>query len=274
MMDIRNFMTKSVVDESDEGETDAPVAKKPKTEKQNSEGSGSETNDILSTVPQKEITEFLNQVLEHIDPKLDKLSHKRGAEKFNWNEIKFKDFSPDQCRNLWHAIQAHQRKYRTMGELVLDAISWNTVPRKVPGQPKKPLSSYMVYFQKEFKKMKENDPSISVIQATKIVSERFKTLSPKKKLKLQDEVKDSNETYKCKMALFKEEHPDFVDSAATKTKSTKSPKEPSAPTARSPFKIFCDERTTSESVDAKHLREEWTGLDDYQKIQKSFSPRI
>ncbi|KAL1457585.1 hypothetical protein WDU94_007798 [Cyamophila willieti] len=265
MMDIRNYMEKSVVDESDEGETEPPVAKKTKTEQQNSEGSGNETNDILSTTPRKVITEFLEHLLEHMNPKLDKLSHKRGAEKFNWNEINFKDFTPEQCCNLWQAIQAHQRKFRTMKELVSDAITWNKVPRKIPGQPKKPLSAYILFFQKEYKKMKENDPSITCIQASKIVSERFKTLSPKKKLKLQDEVKDSNETYKCKMALFKEEHPDLVGDlpAASKSKSSTTT---SSSSSRSPLKIFCDELLATSSDDVKHTREEWNSLDDYQKV--------
>ncbi|KAI5705451.1 nucleolar transcription factor 1-A-like [Diaphorina citri] len=266
-MDLANNV---VSDSSDIEDHQSP---KPKKSKPNGVPSNSEN--ILDSLSQKEISLFLDRMQENLDPKLDKSSYKSGVQKYDWTKIHFKYFTPEQCQHLWEEIQTHQRKFRTLGDLLKDAKSWNEEPKKkkatkkvIEGLPKRPMSSYMVFFKKEYKKMKEKDPTMSCIAASKIASEKFKTLSPHKKACLMEEVQAGVDAYKTKMVLFQEEHPDFVAE-----KPVSQPTEQHAPnTPRSPFKIFYDEKACKypkgdvKNLQAK-LKEDWNSLDDRQKVE-------
>ncbi|KAI5708136.1 hypothetical protein M8J77_016917 [Diaphorina citri] len=271
-----DFANNVVIDSTDIEDGQPPKAKRSKPN-----GVPSNSENILHSLSQKQISLFLNSMQENLDPKLDKSSYKIGVQKYDWTKIHFKDFTPEQCQHLWEEIQTHQRKFRTLGDLLKDAKSWNEDPKRkkatkkvIEGLPKKPMSSYLVFFKKEYKKMKEKDPSMSCIAASKILAEKFKMLSPHKKAHLMEEVQAGVDAYKTKMVLFQEEHPDFVAEKPSQPTEKHPPDTP-----RTPFKIFCDEKACEypkgnvKNLQAK-LKEDWNSLDDRQKVEYIHNAKV
>lgn len=163
-MDIRKYMSPSVVGE-DSGSDDSnqpPPSKVPKMDNAKPPSEAGDSNTLMS-LSKIDIEQFLDLMKEKIDPKHKNLSYKSGFLKMDWQSIQFKNFTVDECQKLWIEIQNHQRRYRTLTDLISDAKIWNQNPPsrrkiKIDGLPKKPMTSYMLYFQKEFPKLKAKKP--------------------------------------------------------------------------------------------------------------------
>ena len=50
------------------------------------------------------------------------------ARKLDWEQIKFKDYSAEECKKYWEHIQARIRRFRILAEMIPDARAWLNQP--------------------------------------------------------------------------------------------------------------------------------------------------
>lgn len=113
------------------------------------------------------------------------------------------------------------RKTRTAMEILQDMktshkkdTGSSTVSRKRkapvdPDLPKKPITSYMLFYQAKKSKLLEKHPELSVIEISQKLGKRWRNLSDEKKQKYSDQWHNDMEDYNHKMMKYlKNHHPD------------------------------------------------------------------
>merc|ERR1719261_184491 len=75
--------------------------------------------------------------------------------------------------------------------------------KKDPNEPKRGMSSYMIYSQKNRSKIKESYPDLSFGDLAKKVSETFKQLSAEEKKKYEDLATEDKVRYEREMKAYK-----------------------------------------------------------------------
>uniref|UniRef100_A0A3B5QD92 Upstream binding transcription factor, like n=1 Tax=Xiphophorus maculatus TaxID=8083 RepID=A0A3B5QD92_XIPMA len=142
-------------------------------------------------------------------PDGDAMKYKTTESHFDWDKVGFGRFTGDMCRQKWQKVSSEVRKYRTMTELIVDAIEFVKNPYKGkklkthPDFPKKPLTPYFRFFMEKRAKYAKIHPEMSNLDLTKILSKKYKELPDKKKQKYITEFQREKEEFEKNMARFR-----------------------------------------------------------------------
>uniref|UniRef100_A0A667XMW6 Upstream binding transcription factor, like n=1 Tax=Myripristis murdjan TaxID=586833 RepID=A0A667XMW6_9TELE len=164
-------------------------------------------------------------------PDGDAMKYKTTESHFDWEKVCFGSFTGDMCKQKWQKVSSEVRKYRTMTELIVDAIEFVKNPYKGkklkthPDFPKKPLTPYFRFFMEKRAKYAKIHPEMSNLDLTKILSKKYKELPEKKKQKYITEFQREKESFEKNMARFKEEHPELME----ERKKSDLPEKPKTP---------------------------------------------
>ncbi|XP_046457776.1 nucleolar transcription factor 1-like isoform X2 [Daphnia pulex] len=212
-------------------------------------------------------------------PKEDAMKYDSRVNHLNWDSIKFQDYSAEQCKDRWLHVQTHLRHYRILAEVLDDAASWVDRPwynfnkggknnQKHPDQPKKPLTSYMLFYMEQKDAVLEEQPGLGMTELSKIIAKMYHELSDRKKMKYSELAEKEKEAYQEKMKTFMDAHPDYI---LPKSKQTSKAVPPKPPT---PFKLFSDEKMpkfVGEGMSLTEAREKcrdaYKELKDKQKLK-------
>jgi len=177
-------------DESD-SDTDADVFDKSKTEEPDIE------EELLEDVilpPTEDLHILLNKIELQL-PKDDHVKYDSRARKLDWEQIRFKEHTAEECRKYWEHIQARIRRFRILAEMIPDARIWLLHPwtnfykskdhNRHPEMPKKPLSMYMLYYSERREAIQKENPVLSMPEVAKICSDEYQKLPEKKKAKFK-----------------------------------------------------------------------------------------
>uniref|UniRef100_A0A3Q2R1L9 HMG box domain-containing protein n=1 Tax=Fundulus heteroclitus TaxID=8078 RepID=A0A3Q2R1L9_FUNHE len=140
-------------------------------------------------------------------PDADAMKYKTTESHFDWDKVCFGSFTGDMCRQKWQKVSSEVRKYRTMTELIVDAIEFVKNPYKGkklkthPDFPKKPLTPYFRFFMEKRAKYAKIHPEMSNLDLTKILSKKYKELPDKKKVWTGSRVSDHQLLKRCSPCL-------------------------------------------------------------------------
>lgn len=192
--------------------------------------------------------DVLYKLLDRIEkqlPKDDLFKHDLRVKKLDWEKIKFDDLSVEDCQKYWHNIQKRIRGYRILAEMITDARSWISQPWKIfcrsrdlvshPDKPKKPLSSYFMYYNDKRKKLSEKNPSLTQPDISKLLTEKFQKLPEKKKAKYKARYLEDKKVYEEKLKEFYESNPD--------QRPVRAPKEPKVTKEQMLFQKMVSQQT-------------------------------
>ncbi|XP_043990797.1 upstream binding transcription factor, like isoform X2 [Gambusia affinis] len=206
-------------------------------------------------------------------PDGDAMKYKTTESHFDWDKIGFGRFTGDMCRQKWQKVSSEVRKYRTMTELIVDAIEFVKNPYKGkklkthPDFPKKPLTPYFRFFMEKRAKYAKIHPEMSNLDLTKILSKKYKELPDKKKQKYITEFQREKEEFEKNMARFREEHPDLME----ERKKSDLPEKPKTPQQlwynheKKAYLKLHPEVSQKELKEA--LRRQWSQLSDKRRLK-------
>ncbi|XP_033849746.2 nucleolar transcription factor 1-A-like isoform X1 [Acipenser ruthenus] len=206
-------------------------------------------------------------------PDVDATKYKTTESHFDWEKVCFGPFTGDMCKQKWQKVSTEVRKYRTMTELLIDAIEYVKNPYKGkklkthPDFPKKPLTPYFRFFMEKRAKYAKIHPEMSNLDLTKILSKKYKELPEKKKLKYIQDFQREKESFEKNMARFKENYPDLIE----ERKKSDVPEKPKTPQQlwynhekKTYLKLHPDV-SPKELKDA--LRRQWSQLSDKKRLK-------
>lgn len=206
-------------------------------------------------------------------PEGDGMKYKTTESHFDWTKVCFGKFSADMCRQKWQKVSSEVRKYRTMTELLIDAIEFVKNPYKGkklkthPDFPKKPLTPYFRFFMEKRAKYAKIHPEMSNLDLTKILSKKYKELPEKKKQKYITEFQREKEAFEKNMTRFKEEHPELME----ERKKSDLPEKPKTPQQlwynheKKTYAKLHPEVSQKELKEA--LRRQWSQLSDKRRLK-------
>ncbi|XP_060788583.1 upstream binding transcription factor, like isoform X6 [Neoarius graeffei] len=206
-------------------------------------------------------------------PDGDSLKYKTTESHFDWDKVGFGNYTGDMCKQKWQKVSTEVRKYRTMTELIVDAIEYVKNPYKGkklkthPDFPKKPLTPYFRFFMEKRAKYAKIHPEMSNLDLTKILSKKYKELPEKKKLKYIQEFQREKESFEKNMARFKEDHPELIE----ERKKSDLPEKPKTPQQlwynheKKTFMKLHPEVSQKELKEA--LRRQWSQLSDKKRLK-------
>ncbi|XP_066572307.1 upstream binding transcription factor, like isoform X1 [Amia ocellicauda] len=206
-------------------------------------------------------------------PDGDAMKYKTTESHFDWEKVGFGAFTGDMCKRKWQKVSNEVRKYRTMTELIMDAIEYVKNPYKGkklkthPDFPKKPLTPYFRFFMEKRAKYAKIHPEMSNLDLTKILSKKYKELPEKKKLKYIQEFQREKESFDKNMARFKEDHPELME----ERKKSDLPEKPKTPQQlwynhekKTYMKLHPD---VSQKELKEALRRQWSQLSDKKRLK-------
>ncbi|XP_017327291.1 upstream binding transcription factor, like isoform X2 [Ictalurus punctatus] len=206
-------------------------------------------------------------------PDGDTLKYKTTESHFDWDKVGFGNFTGVMCKQKWQKVSTEVRKYRTMTELIVDAMEYVKNPYKGkklkthPDFPKKPLTPYFRFFMEKRAKYAKIHPEMSNLDLTKILSKKYKELPEKKKLKYIQEFQREKESFEKNMARFKEDHPELIE----ERKKSDLPEKPKTPQQlwynheKKTFMKLHPEVSQKELKEA--LRRQWSQLSDKKRLK-------
>uniref|UniRef100_A0A7N6F7M1 HMG box domain-containing protein n=1 Tax=Anabas testudineus TaxID=64144 RepID=A0A7N6F7M1_ANATE len=206
-------------------------------------------------------------------PDGDAMKYKTTESHFDWEKVCFGSFTGEMCRQKWQKVSSEVRKYRTMTELIVDAIEFVKNPYKGkklkthPDFPKKPLTPYFRFFMEKRAKYAKIHPEMSNLDLTKILSKKYKELPDKKKQKYITEFQREKEEFEKNMARFKEEHPELME----ERKKSELPEKPKTPQQlwynheKKTYMKLHPEVSQKELKEA--LRRQWSQLSDKRRLK-------
>ncbi|KAM4605113.1 upstream binding transcription factor, like isoform 2-T2 [Polymixia lowei] len=206
-------------------------------------------------------------------PDGDGMKYKTTESHFDWEKVCFGSFTGDMCKQKWQRVSSEVRKYRTMTELIVDAIEFVKNPYKGkklkthPDFPKKPLTPYFRFFMEKRAKYAKIHPEMSNLDLTKILSKKYKELPDKKKQKYMTEFQREKEAFEKNMARFKEDHPELME----ERKKSDLPEKPKTPQQlwynheKKAYMKLHPEVSQKELKEA--LRRQWSQLSDKRRLK-------
>ncbi|XP_067109420.1 upstream binding transcription factor, like isoform X2 [Osmerus mordax] len=230
----------------------------------------------IKTEPDEWSKEECLTLLERIRsllPDLDGMKYKTTESHFDWEKVCFGGFTSDMCKQKWQKVSTEVRKYRTMTELIVDAIEYVKNPYKGkklkthPDFPKKPLTPYFRFFMEKRAKYAKIHPEMSNLDLTKILSKKYKELPEKKKQKYITEFQREKESFEKNMARFKEDHPELIE----ERKKSDLPEKPKTPQQlwynheKKTYMKLHPEVSQKELKEA--LRRQWSQLSDKKRLK-------
>uniref|UniRef100_T1I8H6 HMG box domain-containing protein n=1 Tax=Rhodnius prolixus TaxID=13249 RepID=T1I8H6_RHOPR len=167
-------------------------------------------------------------------PKNDTLKYVSRVEKLNWEQVAFGQYSSSECKEKWKIIEKKIRGYRILQEVLADAKVWLEHPwmdfyrggknkNRHPDMPKKPLTSYMIFYMKKKESITKENPGIGLTSLSKIIADKFNKLSPKKKAKYNKLANAMREKYQEDMQKFFQDHPGEGEKIMNAAKYKKAP---------------------------------------------------
>ncbi|XP_033838109.1 upstream binding transcription factor, like isoform X1 [Periophthalmus magnuspinnatus] len=206
-------------------------------------------------------------------PDGDSMKYKTTESHFDWSRVSFGRYSPDMCKRKWSKVSGEVRKYRTMSELLIDAIEFVKNPYKGkklkthPDFPKKPLTPYFRFFMEKRAKYAKIHPEMSNLDLTKILSKKYKELPDKKKQKYISEFQREKEEFEKNMARFKEEHPELMEERK-KSELPEKPKTPQQLWYNHEKKGYAKLHPQVSQKELKEaLRRQWSQLSDKRRLK-------
>jgi len=170
-------------------------------------------------LPPKEDLQILLNRIELQLPKDDHVKYDSRARKLDWEQIKFKDFSAEDCKRYWEHVQARIRRFRILAEMIPDARQWLSQPwtnfykskdhNRHPEMPKKPLSMYMLYYSERREDIQKEHPHLSMPDVAKICSDEYQKLPEKRKAKYKARCDDMRREYDIKLDNFYTMYPEL-----------------------------------------------------------------
>lgn len=210
-------------DETD-SDTDADLFDKSKTEEPDFED---EIEEVI--LPPTEDLHILLNKIELQLPKDDHVKYDSRARKLDWETIRFKEHTAEECRRYWEHIQARIRRFRILAEMIPDARIWLLHPwtnfykskdhNRHPEMPKKPLSMYMLYYSERREAIQRDNCSLSMPEVAKICSDEYQKLPEKRKAKFKTRCDLMRKEYDAKLDRFYTEYPLQRPVKAEKSKS-------------------------------------------------------
>uniref|UniRef100_A0AAR2M3C5 HMG box domain-containing protein n=1 Tax=Pygocentrus nattereri TaxID=42514 RepID=A0AAR2M3C5_PYGNA len=221
----------------------------------------------------KEDCLMLLERIRSLLPDGDTVKYKTTETHFDWDKVGFGNYTGDMCKQKWQKVSTEVRKYRTMTELIIDAIDCVKNPYKGkklkthPDFPKKPLTPYFRFFMEKRAKYAKIHPEMSNLDLTKILSKKYKELTEKKKLKYVQEFQKEKELFEKNMARFKEEHPDLIEERK-KSDLPEKPKTPQQLWYNHEKKTFMKLHPDVSQKELKEaLRRQWSQLSDKKRLK-------
>lgn len=221
----------------------------------------------------KEDCLMLLERIRSLLPDGDTMKYKTTESHFDWDKVAFGVYTGDVCKQKWQKLSCEVRKYRTMTELIVDALEYVKNPYKGkklkthPDFPKKPLTPYFRFFMEKRAKYAKIHPEMSNLDLTKILSKKYKELPEKKKLKYIQEFQREKESFEKNMARFKEDHPELIE----ERKKSDLPEKPKTPQQlwynhekKSFMKVHPD---LSQKELKEALRRQWSQLSDKKRLK-------
>uniref|UniRef100_H3CBL6 Upstream binding transcription factor, like n=1 Tax=Tetraodon nigroviridis TaxID=99883 RepID=H3CBL6_TETNG len=206
-------------------------------------------------------------------PDGDGMKYKTTESHFDWDKVGFGSFTGDMCRQKWQKVSTEVRKYRTMTELIVDAIEFVKNPYKGkklkthPDFPKKPLTPYFRFFMEKRAKYAKIHPEMSNLDLTKILSKKYKELPDKKKQKYITEFQREKEEFEKNMARFKEDHPELIEERK-KSELPEKPKTPQQLWYNHEKKAYMKLHPEVSQKELKEvLRRQWSQLSDKRRLK-------
>ncbi|TRY97661.1 hypothetical protein DNTS_035476 [Danionella cerebrum] len=206
-------------------------------------------------------------------PDGDTMKYKTTESHFDWEKVGFGGFTGDMCKQKWQKVSTEVRKYRTMTELIVDAMEYVKNPYKGkklkthPDFPKKPLTPYFRFFMEKRAKYANIHPEMSNLDLTKILSKKYKELPEKKKLKYIQEFQREKEAFEKNMARFKQDHPDLIEERK-KSDLPEKPKTPQQLWYNHEKKTYLKIHPDISQKDLKEaLRRQWSQLSDKKRLK-------
>ncbi|XP_072544276.1 upstream binding transcription factor, like isoform X6 [Salminus brasiliensis] len=221
----------------------------------------------------KEDCLMLLERIRSLLPDGDTMKYKTTESHFDWEKVGFGNYTGDMCKQKWQKVSTEVRKYRTMTELIVDAIEYVKNPYKGkklkthPDFPKKPLTPYFRFFMEKRAKYAKIHPEMSNLDLTKILSKKYKELPEKKKLKYIQEFQREKESFEKNMARFKEDHPDLIEERK-KSDLPEKPKTPQQLWYNHEKKTFMKLHPDVSQKELKEaLRRQWSQLSDKKRLK-------
>ncbi|XP_046578545.1 nucleolar transcription factor 1-like [Haliotis rubra] len=188
----------------------------------------------------------------------------RCVEKINWEDVKFGEYSSQDCADAFNLMLKRVRQYQTATDYLNNMrCMYDRHPRLLQGQvqrmPKKPRSVYSMFMQEKIKKLHKKNHNMSMPEVMKIIAARYKNLSARKRQKYQDRFDQSIEAYKEELAKFKEDYPELVSAEM---------KMPKCPT---PLSMFFEDRIArlmDVDPELKHKEASDTAMRKWKKLKE------
>ncbi|XP_077367895.1 upstream binding transcription factor, like isoform X2 [Festucalex cinctus] len=206
-------------------------------------------------------------------PDGDAMKYKTTESHFDWDKVGFGSFTGEMCRQKWSKVSTEVRKYRTMTELIMDAIEFVKNPYKGkkikthPDFPKKPLTPYFRFFMEKRAKYAKMYPEMSNLDLTKILSKKYRELPDKKKQKYVLDFQNEKEVFEKNLARFKHEHPDLMEERK-KSDLPEKPKTPQQLWYNHEKKTYVKIHPEVSAKDLKEaLRRQWSQLSDKRRLK-------
>ncbi|XP_019730534.1 upstream binding transcription factor, like isoform X2 [Hippocampus comes] len=206
-------------------------------------------------------------------PDSDAMKYKTTESHFDWDKVGFGSFTGEMCRQKWSKVSTEVRKYRTMTELIMDAIEFVKNPYKGkklkthPDFPKKPLTPYFRFFMEKRAKYAKIHPEMSNLDLTKILSKKYKELPDKKKQKYVAEFQNEKEAFEKNMARFKHDHPELMEERK-KSDLPEKPKTPQQLWYNHEKKTYMKMHPEVSPKELKEvLRRQWSQLSDKRRLK-------
>lgn len=224
-------------------------------------------NEEAADWPKEDDMELFDRIQKSL-PTDDTMKYDSRLNHVIWETVAFGEYSAEDCKTRWLFVQGHLRRYRVLSEMIGDAISWRIRPwtnfnasrksQNHPDHPKKPLSSYMLYYMDKKSEVLDKLPGLAMTDLSKIIAKQYHELTEKKKSKYTDLALIEKEKYDIKLKKFLQDHPEYL---ASKLHHSAKPVPPKVPT---PFKLYSDAKAS------KFMQEGLNALEAKEKCRETF----
>ncbi|XP_066158008.1 nucleolar transcription factor 1-B-like [Euwallacea fornicatus] len=234
----------------------------------------------------KEDQLILVQRLQQIIPEGDNKSYKYRLRNLDWQNILFKNYSLEECQKVWRQLLKKIRHYRLLMEItedikhVIEQIDLTEAspskPRKTkkarhPDMPKRPLTSYFLYFMRKRDKICSEQPDLDSLELNKYISKKYQSLSAEKKQKYEAIAAKNKGDYKRQLEEFYVKHPECRKVVVKKQQRAPKEKPPKRPDI--PYKVFVlaesnrEEIADEDKAEFKEVcREKWRQMSEEKKL--------
>jgi hypothetical protein len=249
------------------------------------------------------------KMLENVKNSLPKKMHHRytrSLKHFDWNAVKFGNYTGEDCRHNFERLLKQVRKHRNLLEITencLDLINRKNsryktfrdmvscfialniellvtlidrIAFQLPPRPKAPMTSFLLFATKMRTKMMKENPNLEMIELAKLTGEKWRNMSERKKAKYIEQYRVLKEEHKIAMDKYRCEHPEVFDKSPVKRVSKKkSVNDEEKKDHKSPFAMYLASKLSNyeEMTDLQKkslvnkYRDKWLELSDKRKYK-------